>query len=72
MSQDDAILAHIHRHGSITPLEAAGLGCLALHSACARLRKRGFAIVCKMQHRNGKHFGLYSIAEPKQREIALA
>ena len=68
MSEDALILDHIRQHGFITPAIAAELyGCLALHSAAARLRKR-HPIVCKMRTGNGKRWGEYRIAaQPEQR-----
>ena len=66
MSEDDMILEHIRHHGYITPAEAFSLyGCAAMHSAAARLRKRGLDIPCKIKTGNGKRCGEYSlIAEP--------
>lgn len=62
LTEDRRILRHIRQHGSITPLEALRVaGCLAMHSAAARLRLAGHRIVCKMQSKNGKRFGSYSL-----------
>lgn len=65
MSEDAMILAHIQTHGSITPAEAyAVAGCLAMHSAAARLRKVGYEVACTMRSGNGKRWGEYTISEP--------
>ena len=60
MSEDNVILQYLLEHGSITPAIAYEIaGCLAMHSAAARLRKKGFAIECKMRSGNGKRWGEY-------------
>ena len=65
MSEDAMILAHIQAHGSITPAEAYAIaGCLAMHSAAARLRKAGFDVTCTMASGNGKRWGIYKLVEP--------
>ncbi len=65
MSEDDLILQYMEAHGSITPAQAAEqpIGCLALHSAISRLRKRpGIVdIDCQIRSGNGKRWGEYSI-----------
>ena len=67
MSEDAMILAHIRAAGSITPSQAyESAGCLARHSAIARLRKRGHRIICTMRRGNGKMWGEYSLSEPQQ------
>ena len=68
MSEDSLILAHIQTGQTITPALAYELyGCLALHSAVARLRLLGHDIRCKMRSGNGKRWGEYSlIAEPQR------
>lgn len=65
MSEDQKILEHIQRHGSITPAQAYEVaGCLALHSAAARLRNAGYNVVCTMRSGGGKRWGEYTIHEP--------
>ena len=65
MSEDQKILAHIQAHGSITPAVAYEVaGCLAMHSAAARLRKAGYEVVCTMRSNGAKRWGEYTINEP--------
>jgi hypothetical protein len=67
VTEDERILAHIRRHGSITPAQAYEVaGCLALHSAIARLRKAGHSISCTMRSGRGKRWGEYRLTEPQQ------
>ncbi len=72
-SQDAVILARMRSGASISPRDAYHLcGCLALHSAVARLRKAGFDVRCKMRSANGKRFGSYTIAAPQQLPLDMA
>lgn len=63
MSQCSAILQHLEAGNTLTPLQAFQMyGCLALHSRCAELRKRGHEIDCQLvETSSGKRVGLYSI-----------
>lgn len=61
MSYDARILSHLRR-APITPMQAYRLaGCLALHSAIARLRKEGHRITCTMKSRGRKRWGSYRL-----------
>lgn len=63
MTQDDTILAHLQSGSAITPAEAAERwSILALHSAIARLRKRGYVIACRIMTSNGRRWGEYKIS----------
>ena len=60
MSEDAKILAYMEENGSITPAQAYEVaGCLACHSAIARLRRAGYAIQTVMRSGNGKKWGEY-------------
>ena len=60
VSEDAKILAYMEEHGSITPAEAYSIaGCLAMHSAAARLRKAGYAVHCVMRYGAEKKWGEY-------------
>lgn len=62
MTQDDLILSRLQEGRTITPAEAASeWGILALHSAVARLRKRGYLIECEIRTGNGKRWGRYQL-----------
>ncbi len=65
MSEDAAIRQVLESGRTITPAEAYAIcGCLATHSAMARLRKQGLDIRCTMRYGNGRKWGEYAIAEP--------
>jgi Helix-turn-helix domain len=63
MTQEDSILAWLKSGYAITPLAAFRRhGCLALHSAVARLRKRGHKITCRiMVTPTGARHGVYRL-----------
>lgn len=62
MSQCDKILAALKRGAKLTPLKAfTRYGCLALHSRAAELRRRGYAIRCRMVTVGDKRVGEYSL-----------
>ena len=57
---DSAILAALQSGDVLTPAIAASRwGCLALHSAIARLRKLGHDIPCRMVTHNDRRHGEY-------------
>ena len=63
MTQTDAILAHLSRGESITPLEALQLyGCFRLAARVRELRKDGLTIHSEMvKTANGKRIARYSM-----------
>ena len=63
MTQCEAVLAHLQRGETLTPLTAFQLyGTLALHSRIAELRERGNIIHCEMVTvPSGKRVGSYSL-----------
>jgi hypothetical protein len=63
VTQCEAILAHLVRGETLTPLIAAQLyGTLALHSRVAELRERGNIIHCELVTLpNGKRVGSYRL-----------
>ena len=65
MTQIAAILDHLQRGNSLTPLEAYQLcGTLACHSQMAELRKQGYDIQCEMvKTPGGKRVGRYHLIE---------
>lgn len=61
MTEDKAILRHLKR-ATITPRQAYRIaGCLALHSAIARLRKLGHRITCTMRAKGTRRWGEYRL-----------
>ena len=59
---DNAILAYLQTGAVLTPALAADkFRCLALHSACSRLREKGHNITCTMRSGNGRRWGEYSL-----------
>ena len=64
-SQNEAILAHLERGHSITPLEALRrFGCFALNSRISQLRNdRGFDIDDAWVRHNGKRYKKYFLPE---------
>jgi hypothetical protein len=67
VTQAEAILNHLLRRGSITPLEAlAHHGCMRLAARVHDLRNRGHAIRMEMiPTRNGKHVACYRMEKRK-------
>jgi hypothetical protein len=63
MSQNQAILKHLKKGRSLTPLQALRLfNCWALSSRIAELRNRdGVDIHAEIVHRNDKRYAEYSI-----------
>jgi len=62
MAQKDKVLAHIKKHGSITPMQAFSryqITCLA--ERVRDLRNSGHRICAEMVKRNGKRFAKYRI-----------
>jgi hypothetical protein len=44
-TQNEKILAHLKKYGSITPLEAMEYGCMRLASRISDLKRRGYPIL---------------------------
>lgn len=62
-SQKDLILAHIEKHGSITPLEAERLyGCMRLGARIWDLRRDGYDIVSEIVEVPTKNGGKARVA----------
>lgn len=60
MSQCNTILAHLKRHGEITPLEALRMfGVMRLAARIETLRAEGHHIETRMVERKGKRFASY-------------
>lgn len=63
-SQKDLILAHIEKHGSITPLEAQRLyGCMRLGARIYDLRRDGYDIVSEIVVVPNRHGGKARVAQ---------
>ena len=64
MTQNEAILDYIKKHGGITPLEAMQyLGIMRLASRIHDLKKLGFEIADEMvTSNNGRRFKVYRLA----------
>ncbi len=66
-SQNEKILAHLEKYGSITPLEAmAEYGCMRLASRISDLKRQGYPILAgigKSENRNGEtvRFAVYRL-----------
>jgi hypothetical protein len=61
MSQEEKILAHMRRYGSITPLKALEkYGCLRLAARIAEIR-RVHEVETEMVKRGGKRFARYRL-----------
>ena len=62
MSTDDRILDWLRAGRTLTPKVAyTEFGCLALHSAIARLRRRGFDVRHKRAQRGATFWGEYRL-----------
>ena len=67
MTQRESILAHLKKHGSITPMEALDMyGCFRLGARIKELREMGFNIRTVMVHKDnpsgrGKAFARYDL-----------
>lgn len=62
MTQEQHILKHLRRHGSITPLEALSeYGCFRLSARCFDLKQAGYSIETDLIKHNGKRFAKYSL-----------
>ena len=60
MSQKQACLDYLKKHGSITPLEAlTGFHCFRLAAQICRLRKDGYDIKTELEE--GKHYAIYTL-----------
>ncbi|MCF6775258.1 helix-turn-helix domain-containing protein [Thiotrichales bacterium 19X7-9] len=63
MQQSEAILNHLKRHGSITPLEALNeYGCLRLGARIYDLRRQGIEIKIELS-RSDKHYAIYTLID---------
>lgn len=74
MTLDDRILAHLQTGATLTPMIAEQeFDCYALHSAIARLRKRGYVIACKMRRNTESRriYGEYRLMPMIQEELPL-
>ncbi len=66
-SQNEKILAHLEKYGSITPLEAmAEYGCMRLASRISDLKRQGYPIIAergKGKNADGEtvHFAVYRL-----------
>jgi hypothetical protein len=61
-TQADAILTHMRRKGSITPIRALKLyGCFRLAARILDLKREGFLINSTMCNRNGRRYAAYSL-----------
>ena len=71
MSQKQHILAHLERHGTITPLEALNLfGCFRLAARIAELRAEGHDIRTCHAPGAAKDYAVYRLhREPAQLEM---
>ena len=66
-AQRDAILWHLERRGSITPIEALNeLGCFRLAARIEELRRSGHGIKTIIEKRNGKRYARYVYAQRPQ------
>lgn len=62
MTQTHAILAHLKRHGMITPLRALyHYGCLRLAARIAELRAAGHVIETELAQRGRKRWAVYRL-----------
>ena len=61
-SQNEKVLNHIRKHGSITPLQALSrYGCFRLAARISNLRDAGNRIKTVMVTKNGKTFAKYTL-----------
>ena len=66
-AQRDAILWHLERRGSITPIEALNeLGCFRLAARIEELRRAGHGIKTIIEKRKGKRYARYVYAQRPQ------
>ena len=66
-AQRDAILWHLERRGSITPIEALNeLGCFRLAARIEELRRSGHGIKTIIEKRKGKRYARYVYAQRPQ------
>ena len=63
MTQCEQTLQHMKQHGSITPLDAIGFGCLRLSARIYDLRQSGVRIKTKIVTENKKTFGRCSLEQ---------
>ena len=63
VSQETGILQYLQAGGSLTPMDGLRLfNCWALSSRCSDLRKKGYAIISRLEHgENGKIYARYFI-----------
>ena len=70
-AQRDAILWHLERRGSITPIEALNeLGCFRLAARIEELRRAGHSIRTTIEKRRGKRWARY-VYEQKPQQIGM-
>jgi len=70
-AQRDAILWHLERRGSITPIEALNeLGCFRLAARIEELRRAGHRIHTTMEKRNGRRWARY-VYEQRPQQAGL-
>ncbi len=61
-SQNDKVLNHLRKHGSITPLQALSrFGCFRFAARISNLREAGNAIKTVMVTKAGKTFAKYTL-----------
>lgn len=61
-SQNDKVLNHLRKHGSITPLQALSrFGCFRLAARISNLRDAGTHIKTVMVTKAGKTFAKYTL-----------
>ena len=61
-SQNDKVLSHLKRRGSITQLDAIRFGCFRLAARILDLRGMGFQISSKLETKRKKTYARYTLA----------
>lgn len=73
MTQNEAVLAYIREHGSISPADAyEDLGIIRLAARVLDLREQGLDIETMMVPHKGGHHARYRLAQPDQLSLPLS
>lgn len=69
ISQADEILAYMKEHGSITQMEAYGLGCMRLPSRIHDLKKEGYIIQDSWKRVENRRGGMTQVKAYRLAEV---
>ena len=70
MTQDETVMVHLNKYGTITPLEAiTRYGITRLAARIYTLKQKGVSIATTIKTHNDKHYASYRLCEPTQLDM---